>query len=180
MLNILGVSKLCMSKWCYQNSYVCLTLSCPEPVLLGRKKIKERMHNKTPCSRLFRMHLWLHCIDVSSRLHMLKADETPCKKRGLLMIIPISQKVIGTLRGLASILKNLFFYVSMLVQCTGKVLCCPSSFFLYINSNSKICLERQTICKIFSIFFQICKISEIKSGPLYCPSEYAVTLFPVL
>ena len=39
---------------------------------------------------------------------MLKADETPCKKRGLLMVIPISQKVIGTLRGLASILKNLF------------------------------------------------------------------------
>ena len=41
------------------------------------------------------------------------------------------------------------FYVSMLVQSTGKVLRCPSSFFLYINSSSQICLGRQTICKIF-------------------------------
>ena len=31
------------------------------------------------------MHLLLHCMDLSSRLHMLEASERPWKQRGLLM-----------------------------------------------------------------------------------------------
>ena len=73
-------------------------------VLLGRN---EGMHNKTPCSRLLRMHLLLHCVDLSSKPHLLEACETPWKQRGLLMAFQFSRKVFGTLRGLASILKNL-------------------------------------------------------------------------
>ena len=65
------------------------------------------MQNRTPCSGLLRMHLLLHCMDLSSWLHMLEAGETPWKQRGLLMAFPFSHKTFGTLRGLASILKNL-------------------------------------------------------------------------
>ena len=82
----------------------CSSLSCSEPVLLGREK---GVHNKTPCSRLLRMHLLLHCMDLSSRLHMLEAGETPWKQRGLLMSFLFLRKVYGTLKGLPSILKNL-------------------------------------------------------------------------
>ena len=54
--------------------YLSCPFFCSEPELLGRK---EGMHNKTPCSRLLRMHLLLHCMDLSYRLHMLEAHETP-------------------------------------------------------------------------------------------------------
>ena len=50
------------------------SLSCSEPVLLDRKEV---MHNETPYLRLLRMHLLLHCMDFSSRLHMLEVGETP-------------------------------------------------------------------------------------------------------
>ena len=52
----------------------CSALFRSEPVLLGRK---EGLHNKTPCSRLLRMHPLLHSMDLSLRLHMLEVDETP-------------------------------------------------------------------------------------------------------
>ena len=107
----------------------CRSLSCSKPVLLGSK---EEMHSKTPCSRLLRMHLLLHCTDLSFKLHMLEAGETPWKQRGLLMAFRLSHKVFGTLRGLASIPKNLSatrFYVCVFVQCTEKVLFCHSYFF---------------------------------------------------
>ena len=60
-----------------------------------------------------------------------------------------------------------------LFSALGKYSAITVSFFL--NSTSQICLERQTICKFFEHPF-----SESKSRPLYCPSEYAVTLSPVL
>ena len=109
-------------------------LSCPSPscsklVLLDRK---EGMHNKTPCSRLLRMHLLLHCVDLCSKLHILEAGEAPWKQRGLLMAFPFSHKVFGTLRGyllFRRICLATRFYVCMLVQCTGKVLCCHNYFF---------------------------------------------------
>ena len=52
----------------------CPFLSCSEPVLLDRK---EGTHHKTPCSRLLRTHSLLHYMDLSSRLYMLVAIETP-------------------------------------------------------------------------------------------------------
>ena len=51
----------------------CPSVSCSVPVLLGRK---EGRHNEIPCSRLLRMHLLLHCMDLSFRLHMLDTLET--------------------------------------------------------------------------------------------------------
>ena len=105
----------------------CPSLSCSEAALLVRK---EGMHNKTPCSRLLKMHMLLQCMDLSSRLHMLEAGETLWKQRGLLMAISFSRKVFRTLR-LAFIQKSLLmtrFYVCMLVQRTGNVLCCYSYF----------------------------------------------------
>lgn len=92
----------------------------------------------------------LHCKDLSSMLHVLEADETPWKQRGLLMAFQFSHKVFGTLCGwLASSLATRLF-VCMPVQFTGNVLC---SYFFF-NSSSQSCLERQTISKFFvpSIF----------------------------
>ena len=83
-------------------------------------------------------------------LHVLEADETPWKQRGLLMAFQFSHKVFGTLCGwLASSLATRLF-VCMPVQFTGNVLC---SYFFF-NSSSQSCLERQTISKFFvpSIF----------------------------
>ena len=108
------------------------------------------MHNKTPCSRLLRMHLLLHCVDLCSKLHILEAGEAPWKQRGLLMAFPFSHQVFGTLRGyllFRRICLATRFYVCMLVQCTGKVLCCHNYFF--VNCSFQICLERQTICELF-------------------------------
>ena len=82
----------------------CLFLSCSESVLLGRK---EGLHNKTLCSRFLKINSLLHCMDLSSRQHILEANETPWKQRGLLMAFSFSHKVFRTVRGLASILKNL-------------------------------------------------------------------------
>lgn len=103
-------------------------LSFTEPLLLGRK---ERMHNKTQYFRSLRIHCLLHCVDISSKLHMLGADETPWKQRGLLIAFPLSRKVFGTLKGLAVILKNLLSNEVLClhpVQCTGKVLYCHIYF----------------------------------------------------
>ena len=85
-------AKMVLSKLIFLS---CPFLSSSEPMLLGRK---EGINNKTPCSRLLRMHSLLQC--------MLEADDTPWKQRGLLMAFPFSHKVFGTL-GVVSILKNL-------------------------------------------------------------------------
>ena len=70
-------------------------------------------------------------------LHVLEADETPWKQRGLLMAFQFSHKVFGTLCGwLASSLATRLF-VCMPVQFTGNVLC---SYFFF-NSSSQSCLE---------------------------------------
>ena len=94
------------------------------------------------------------------------------------MALPFSHQVFGTLGELASIPKNL--------SC-GEILCLHACsvhwegtllsqlLFSFLNSSFQICLERQTIFKFFCPPF-----SESKSGPLYCPPEYAVTLSPVL
>ena len=91
MLNIWGYHN-CLPTWCYQLIFFlsCPCLSCSEAALLVRK---EGMHNKTPCSRLLRMHMLLQCMDLSSRLHMLEAGETPWKQRGLLMAFSFSRSL---------------------------------------------------------------------------------------
>ena len=124
----------------------CPFLFCSEPVLKTERleciiKLLVQVIENT---------FLLHCKDLSSMLHVLEADETPWKQRGLLMAFQFSHKVFGTLCGwLASSLATRLF-VCMPVQFTGNVLC--SYFFL--NSSSQSCLERQTISKFFvpSIF----------------------------
>ena len=78
--------------------FLSCSLSCIKSVLLARK---EEMHNKTLCSRLLRMHLLLHCMDLSSKLHMLEASEATWNQRGLLIASPFSHLVFvfGTLGG---------------------------------------------------------------------------------
>ena len=58
---------------------------------------KEEIHQKTPSFRSFRMHWLLHCVDLTSRIHLLEADETPWKQRGLLITFTILYKVFVTL-----------------------------------------------------------------------------------
>ena len=60
------------------------SLSCSKPVLLSRK---EEIHNKTPYSSLLNA-LLLRCINLSSKLHILEAGETPWNQRCLLMAFP--------------------------------------------------------------------------------------------
>ena len=125
----------------------CSSLSCSEPVLLGRE---EGVHNKTPCSMLLRMRLLLHCMDLSSRLHMLEAGETPWKQRGLLMSFLFLHKVYGTLKGLASILKNLSCdEILCLHACSIHWGYSVVTVTFFLISSSQICLKRQTICKFF-------------------------------
>lgn len=84
-------TNMVLSKLCFLS---CPSLSFVELVLSGRK---EEMHQKTPSFRSFRMHWLLHCVDLTSGLHLFEADETPWKERGLLIAFPILCKVFGTL-----------------------------------------------------------------------------------
>ena len=135
------------------------------------------MHNRTPYSRLLRMDLLLHCMDLSSMLHVLETGETSWKQISLLMTFRFLHKVFGTLRGLASISKNVSF---------GEVLC------LHVCSvHWEGTLQSQLLFPLIAVpkfvakdkpfaNFLYSSFSESKSSPLCCRSEYAVTLFPVL
>ena len=79
------------------------------------------------------MHLLLHYVHLSSRLHILEVDEALREQRGLLMALPLSHKVSGTLRGLASILNNLSCDKILCLHDFSvhwKILCRRNYFFL--------------------------------------------------
>ena len=113
---------------------------------------------------------------LSYRLHMWEAGETPWKQRGLLMDFAFSRKIFGTLRGLASILKNLSFdEILYLHACSvhweGTLL---SQLLFPLIAVPEFVLKDKPFVNF------LCPPFSVKSGTLYCPSEHAVTLFPVL
>ena len=127
-------------------------------------------------SVLHYLHLLLQCMDLSYRLHMWEAGETPWKQRGLLMDFAFSHKIFGTLRGLASILKNLSFdEILYLHACSvhweGTLL---SQLLFPLIAVPEFVLKDKPFVNF------LCPPFSVKSGTLYCPSEHAVTLFPVL
>ena len=149
MLNIWGYHNCVYQHGVIKKNFFFLSfpsLSCSKPVLLGKKEV---MDNKVPCFRLLRMHLLLHCMNLSSKLHMLEAGETPWKQRGLLMAFPSSRKVFGTMRERASIPKNLSYdEILCLHACSVHWEGTLPSVTFFLNSSFQICLERQTICKL--------------------------------
>ena len=86
---------------------------------------------------------------------MLKADETPCKKRGLLMVIPASHN--GTLRGLAFILKNLFcdeILSPCLFSALGMYSAVPVHFFYILIAVPKFVWKDKPFVKFFPTRFR--------------------------
>ena len=93
------------------------------------------------------------------------------------MAFPFSHKIFATLRGLASILKNqsfdeILYLHACPVYWEGTLLL---QLLFYLIAVAKFVLKD----KPFGNFLWP-PFSESKPGPLNCPSESAVALFPVL
>ena len=142
------------------------------------------MHNETPCSRLLGMHLLLECICCTVWISppgyicwkLVSWWDTLEAKRSI-NGFPIFTQSLWNTDGASFHSEESFLRRDSTSACLfselGRYSAVTATFFL--NSSSQICFERQTICNFFVLPF-----SQSNSGSLYCPSEYAVTLFPVL
>ena len=174
MFNIWGY-QICL---CQQDIIKIIFFVLSFPIFFRTCAVRQNggMHSKTPCFRLLRMNRLLHCMHLPSRLHMLQTDETPWKQRHQFMAFPFSQKFFGALTKLAFILKNL--------SC-DKILCLhlysahwegsllSQWLFSLLAVPKFVWTEKPFVNLLLPLF------SESKSGPLYYPSKYAVTVFPV-
>ena len=147
----------------------CPSLSCSEPVLLGRK---EEIHNKNPLFQLIENAcVATQCRSLLQAIYVVRWRDALEAKRSV-NGFPIFTQSVWNTEGAASILKNL--------SC-GEIICLHACSVLLQLFFSLIVVPKYVYKdKPFVIFCAPLSFSNSKLGPLYWPSEYAVTLSPVL
>ena len=149
----------------------CPSLSCSEPVLLGRK---EEIHNKNPLFQLIEnARVATQCRSLLQAIYVVRWLDALEAKRSV-NGFPIFTQSVWNTEGARFHSEESVLWRDYMSACLFSAV--TVTFFL--NSSCQICLQRQAISNF------LCptplSFSNSKLVPLYWPSEYAVTLSPVL